>query len=88
MLKWLHMAKNGKRNDKYDKKFSSGLKTETKHGIVAVVFFVFALFFLMSMPPFKIAGVAGQFVTKNFIFCSVSDIFSFRLFLFYSGFHL
>jgi S-DNA-T family DNA segregation ATPase FtsK/SpoIIIE len=38
------------------------LKTHTKHGIIAVVFFVFALFFLMSMPPFSTAGIAGNFV--------------------------
>ena len=36
------------------------LKTETKHGILAVIFFVLALFFLMSV--FELAGVAGEFV--------------------------
>ena len=62
------MAKkeNWKKNDK---KVSGGLKTQTKHGIIAVVFFVLALFFLMSMPPFNIAGVAGKFIyEKLFIF--------------------
>ena len=50
--------KNGNRNDKGDKKV--GLKTQTKHGIIAVVFFVLALFLLMSMSMFDIAGVAGK----------------------------
>jgi len=51
------MAKNGK-------KFSSGLKSQTKNGIIAVVFFVLALFFLMSY--FNIAGVAGGFIYEKF----------------------
>ena len=50
------MSKRGKQKQKID---SSKLKTETKHGILAVVFFVFALFFLMS--SFNMAGVAGEF---------------------------
>lgn len=37
----------------------SKLKTETKHGVLAVIFFVFAVFFLMS--AFNIAGPAGEF---------------------------
>src|SRR3989344_9291516 len=55
------MAKNGngKKKDKA-RENSPKLKTETKHGIKAVVFFVFALFFLMS--AFNVAGVAGRFV--------------------------
>lgn len=36
-----------------------GLQTHTKHGIIGVVFFVFALFFLMSW--MNAAGVAGDF---------------------------
>lgn len=36
-----------------------GLKTETKNGILAVVFFVLAVFFLLS--AFGKAGVAGEF---------------------------
>ncbi len=52
------MAKN-KKNNSNDKK-SSGLKTQTKHGIVAVIFFVLALFLLMSMSVFNVAGVAGK----------------------------
>lgn len=61
------MAKkeNWKKNDK---KVSGGLKTHTKHGIIAVVFFVLALFFLMSMPPFNIAGVAGKFIYEKLFY--------------------
>ena len=42
------------------------LKTETKHGIWAVLFFVLALFLLMSMPTFDIAGMAGKFIYEIF----------------------
>lgn len=58
------MAKNEKQKSKQknrgemDSFFS--LQTETKHGILAVIFFVLALFLLMSY--FNVAGVAGQFV--------------------------
>ena len=64
------MAKNetSKKNGKGDKKVSAGLKTHTKHGIVAVLFFVFAVFFLMSMPPFSLAGVAGQFAYEKLFY--------------------
>ena len=66
------MAKNGNKNDK---KISNGLKSHTKHGIAAVVFFVLALFFLMSMPPFNIAGVAGKFIyTELFYLLGVGYI--------------
>lgn len=55
------MAKNG--NKKKVEKINGGnfskLKTETRHGILAIIFFVLALFFLMS--AFNIAGVAGIF---------------------------
>ncbi|MFA6520214.1 MAG: DNA translocase FtsK 4TM domain-containing protein [Candidatus Paceibacterota bacterium] len=63
------MAKNenSKKNVKNDKK-AGGLKTHTKHGIIAVIFFVFALFFLMAMPPFSIAGVAGKFVYEKLFY--------------------
>lgn len=40
------------------------LKTETKHGIWAVVFFVLALFLILS--SFGIAGIAGKFFYKIF----------------------
>ena len=56
------MAKNEngkKKNVKNDKK-SSGLKTQTKHGIIAVISFVLAIFLLMSMSIFNVAGVAGK----------------------------
>jgi S-DNA-T family DNA segregation ATPase FtsK/SpoIIIE len=56
------MARNNNRK-KNDKEYSEGLKTQTKHGIVAVVFFVLALFFLMSY--FNVAGVAGSFVYEK-----------------------
>ncbi|OGI71150.1 hypothetical protein A3B84_01820 [Candidatus Nomurabacteria bacterium RIFCSPHIGHO2_02_FULL_35_13] len=36
------------------------LKTETKHGIWAILFFVLALFLLMSIPAFDMGGVAGK----------------------------
>ncbi len=52
-------------NDK-SKKNISKLKTETKHGIWAVVFFVLALFLFMS--AFNMAGVAGQFVYDIFYY--------------------
>lgn len=39
------------------------LKTETKHGILAVVFFVLALFLVMS--AFNKAGIAGEFTYEK-----------------------
>ncbi len=42
----------------------SSLKMETKHGITAIVFFVLAIFLMMSM--FDAAGSAGQVVFKIF----------------------
>src|SRR3989344_6350736 len=56
------MAKNGNRK-KDEKDYFGGLKTQTKHGILAVVFFVLALFFLMS--AFGITGVAGEFIYQK-----------------------
>jgi DNA segregation ATPase FtsK/SpoIIIE, S-DNA-T family len=55
------MTKNG--NERKDSKESLGLKTNTKHMIVAIVLFVFALFFLMS--AFDATGVAGKFIYKK-----------------------
>ena len=52
------MAKTGKK-EKNGREVFSKLKTETKHGILAIVFFVLALFFLMS--AFDMAGPAGFF---------------------------
>lgn len=54
---------NGKRNGGNDKKIPAGLQSHTKHGIIAVIFFVLALFFLMSY--FDIAGVAGRFIYEK-----------------------
>ncbi len=49
---------------KDDDKENSGLKSQTKHGIMAIVFFVLALFFLMSV--FDITGVAGVYMKDFF----------------------
>lgn len=58
------MAKNGGKNKVIVKESVGGLKSQTKHGIIAVVFFVFALFFIMS--EFNMAGVAGNFIYEKF----------------------
>jgi len=50
-----------KENRKYEQN-TKKLKTETKHGIWAVVFFVLALFLFMS--AFSMAGVVGEFFYK------------------------
>lgn len=58
------MAKN--KNDKIKSPKSNSstnkLKTETRHGIFAILFFALAIFLLMSM--FDVAGVGGQFFYK------------------------
>lgn len=59
------MAKNGKtkikeKNTRTSTEPFNNLKTETKHGIIAVVFFVLALFLLMAY--FDVSGVAGKFI--------------------------
>ncbi|OGI57599.1 hypothetical protein A3B85_00810 [Candidatus Nomurabacteria bacterium RIFCSPHIGHO2_02_FULL_37_13] len=56
------MAKNGNRN-RDSKENLRGLKSQTKHGIMAVIFFVLALFFLIS--KFNLAGFAGEFVYEK-----------------------
>ncbi|OGI94459.1 hypothetical protein A3A03_02795 [Candidatus Nomurabacteria bacterium RIFCSPLOWO2_01_FULL_40_18] len=56
------MAKKDKKEDSEDE--NDGLKSNTKHGIWAIVFFVLALFFLMS--AFSVTGVAGEFI-KNIL---------------------
>ncbi len=58
------MAMSGKKIKK-DKELTpkSKLKNETKYGIKAVIFFVFALFFLLSL--FEMGGVAGKFVYEK-----------------------
>jgi S-DNA-T family DNA segregation ATPase FtsK/SpoIIIE len=78
------MAKNGngKKNggNRNDKNNSPGLKVETKHGIIAVIFFVLALFFLMS--KFSLAGPVGIFVDKELkLLLGVGDILLTILFL-------
>ncbi len=50
---------------KYDKE-KFGLQSQTKHGIMAIVFFVLALFFLMS--AFDMTGVAGKFIYEKLYF--------------------
>ncbi len=57
------MAKkeNPRRRESFNK-----LKTETRHGIWAILFFVLALFLLMAIPTFGIAGKAGEFVYEFF----------------------
>src|SRR3990167_8558753 len=57
------MAKNQNDNKNGKKENGSGLKTQTKHGILAIVFFVLALFFLMA--AFNITGVAGHFIYEK-----------------------
>src|SRR6185503_6377998 len=44
-------------------KNSRGLQSQTKHGILAIVFFVLGVFFLMS--AFEVAGVAGSFAYEK-----------------------
>src|SRR3989344_6963439 len=57
------MPKNSKEKDR---KNQPRIKTETKHGVLAVIFFVLALFFLMSL--IGIAGVAGEFFYEKLHF--------------------
>ena len=57
------MAKNEKNKSRQEKTFTKSnnkLKTETKHGIWAIVFFVLALFLCMS--AFDMAGKAGKLI--------------------------
>lgn len=58
--------KNGKniRDDKKNSTSTIGLQTHTKHGIIAIIFFVLTLFFLMS--SIGIAGKAGVFIFDIF----------------------
>ncbi len=58
------MAK--KKDAKENGKETFGLKSNTKHGIMAIVFFVFALFFLMS--AFDMTGVAGKFIYEKLFY--------------------
>jgi S-DNA-T family DNA segregation ATPase FtsK/SpoIIIE len=77
------MAKNGngkKKVIKNDNKLSGGLKTQTKHGIIAIVFFVLAVFFLMA--KFNVAGPVGNFFSTEIkLLLGVGDILLPTLFL-------
>ncbi len=53
-----------KKKDKNNDEEKVGLKSQTKHGILAIVFFVLALFFVMS--KFDTAGPVGIFIKENF----------------------
>lgn len=61
------MAKKENEKKKYEKEYSkekkSGLKSQTKHGIMAVILLVLALFFFMS--AFGMTGVAGQSIYEK-----------------------
>ncbi len=46
--------------------FNKKIKTETKHTILAIIFFVCALFLIMSYDSFNKAGIAGEFVYNIF----------------------
>jgi DNA segregation ATPase FtsK/SpoIIIE, S-DNA-T family len=55
------MAKKDKQKFSKSNSFNK-LKTETRHSIWAILFFVLAVFLLMSMSVFSAAGKAGNFV--------------------------
>ncbi len=55
-----------KNTEDVEEEKKSGLKTQTKNGIFAVIFFVFALFFLMS--AFDMTGVAGGFIHEKLFY--------------------
>jgi len=57
------VKRNNNQKNEVEENNSLSLKTETKHGILAVVFFVIALFLFMS--AFNIGGVAGAFFYKT-----------------------
>ena len=74
------MAKNEKGKKKFNEKSSSGLKTQTKHGIIAIVFFVLAAFFLMA--KFAVAGPVGILTNQEVqLFFGIGDILLPILFL-------
>jgi S-DNA-T family DNA segregation ATPase FtsK/SpoIIIE len=54
--------RNKSKNSPTNFETKNKLKTETKHGILAIVFFVLALFLFMS--AFNMAGVVGNFFYK------------------------
>ncbi|MSU44563.1 DNA translocase FtsK [Candidatus Nomurabacteria bacterium] len=75
------MIKNGnKKKEKDDEKENTGLRSQTKHVIVSIVFFVLALFFLMS--KFNMAGVAGIVVNEKLhLLIGIGDILLPALFI-------
>ena len=71
-----------KKNNITNKKIAlgPGLKTQTKHGIIAIVFFVLALFFLMS--KFDMAGVVGSFLSRQLeLLLGIGDVLLSILFI-------
>ena len=71
--------KNGKKNS-IDKKNSIGLQTQTKHGIIAIVFFVLAVFLVMA--KLNDAGPVGSFFHDELtLLLGVGDILLPILFL-------
>ncbi len=49
----------------FKKMFGVHVKEDTRNGIVAILFFVFALVFALS--GFRLGGVAGDFIYRNFV---------------------
>ncbi len=60
------MAKKDKSIQKGNYLNNKKMKTETKHTILAIIFFVCALFLIMSHDSFNKAGIAGEFVYSIF----------------------
>jgi len=58
-------GKSKKKNSK-EKTEPSGLQSHTKHGIMAVIFFVLAIFLLMSM--LRLTGVAGASIYEKLFY--------------------
>jgi DNA segregation ATPase FtsK/SpoIIIE, S-DNA-T family len=56
--------KKSGRDELTDSSFSPGLKEETKHTIIAIVFLVIAVFFILS--PLEKAGPVGRFTFNGF----------------------
>lgn len=57
------MAKNAGKKKNKEEFETSGIQSNTKNGIFAIIFFVLALFFLMAW--FDMAGVAGKFTYEK-----------------------
>ena len=63
-----------------------GLKSQTKYGILAIVFFVLALFLLMS--KFDVAGNGGILIKDNITIMLGVGYLLLPLYLYCSEFHL